>query len=114
MIPLSQRKQQILRALVEEYIHSATPVASETLVRKYAMNFSSATVRHELAGLEQAHLIYQPHTSGGRAPPDLGYRFFVEYPTEEPALSLDEQRPIAPQFYHVQDPLAQWARHRAS
>ena len=55
MTPLSQRKQQILRALVEEYIHSAIPVASETLVRKYDLSFSSATVRHELAGLEERH-----------------------------------------------------------
>jgi heat-inducible transcriptional repressor len=59
MTPLSQRKQQILRALVEEYIHTATPVASETLVRKYELGFSSATVRHELAGLEEATLIYR-------------------------------------------------------
>src|SRR5213082_3786493 len=114
MIPLSQRKQQILRALVEEYIHSATPIASETLVRKYAMNFSSATVRHELAGLEEAHLIYQPHTSAGRVPTDLGYRFFVEYLMEESALSLDEQRLIRHQFYQVQDQLDQWVRLTAS
>ncbi len=114
MIPLSQRKQQILRALVEEYIHSATPVASETLVRKYTMNFSSATVRHELAGLEEAHLIYQPHTSAGRVPTDLGYRFFVEHLMEESALSLDEQRLIRHQFYQVQDQLDQWVRLTAS
>jgi len=114
MIPLSQRKQQILRALVEEYIHSATPVASETLVRKYIMNFSSATVRHELAGLEEAHLIYQPHTSAGRVPTDLGYRFFVEHLMEESALSLDEQRLIRHQFYQVQDQLDQWVRLTAS
>src|SRR6266705_2494888 len=114
MIPLSQRKQQILRALVEEYIHSATPVASETLVRKYGLNFSSATVRHELAGLEEAHLIYQPHTSAGRVPTDLGYRFFVEYLMEESALSLDEQRLIRHQFYQVQDQLDQWVRLTAS
>ena len=114
MIPLSQRKQQILRALVEEYIHSATPVASETLVRKYAMNFSSATVRHELAGLEEAHLIYQPHISAGRVPTDLGYRFFVEHLMEESALSLDEQRLIRHQFYQVQDQLDQWVRLTAS
>src|SRR6266516_3157384 len=114
MIPLSQRKQQILRALVEEYIHSAIPVASETLVRKYAMNFSSATVRHELAGLEEAHLIYQPHTSAGRVPTDLGYRFFVEHLMEESALSLDEQRLIRHQFYQVQDQLDQWVRLTAS
>jgi heat-inducible transcriptional repressor len=114
MIPLSQRKQEILRALVEEYIHSATPVASETLVRKYALNFSSATVRHELAGLEEAHLIYQPHTSAGRVPTDLGYRYFVEHLMQESALSLDEQRLIRHQFYQVQDQLDQWVRLTAS
>ena len=114
MIPLSQRKQQILRALVEEYIHSATPVASETLVRKYSLSFSSATVRHELAGLEEAHLIYQPHTSAGRVPTDLGYRYFVEYLMEESALSLSEQRLIRHQFYQVQDQLDQWVRLTAS
>ncbi len=114
MIPLSQRKQRILRALVEEYIHSATPVASETLVRKYDLSFSSATVRHELAGLEEAHLIYQPHTSAGRVPTDLGYRYFVEYLMEESALSLSEQRLIRHQFYQVQDQLDQWVRLTAS
>src|SRR5213078_4093680 len=114
MIPLSQRKQQILRALVEEYIHSAIPVASETLVRKYHLNFSSATVRHELAGLEEAHLIYQPHTSAGRVPTDLGYRYFVEYLMQESALSLDEQRLIQHMFYRVQDQLDQWVRLTAS
>ncbi len=114
MMPLSQRKQEILRALVEEYIHSATPVASETLVRKYALNFSSATVRHELAGLEEAHLIYQPHTSAGRVPTDLGYRYFVEHLMKESALSLDEQRLIRHQFYQVQDQLDQWVRLTAS
>jgi heat-inducible transcriptional repressor len=114
MIPLSPRKQEILRALVEEYIHGATPVASETLVRKYGMSFSSATVRHELAGLEEANLIYQPHTSAGRVPTDLGYRYFVEHLMLESALSLDEQRLIRHQFYQVQNQLDQWVRLTAS
>src|SRR5260370_21026657 len=114
MTPLSQRKQQILRALVEEYIHTVTPVASETLVRKYDFNFSSATVRHELAGLEEAQLIYQPHTSAGRVPTDLGYRYFVEHLMEESALSLDEQRLIRHQFYQVQHHLDEWVRLTAS
>jgi heat-inducible transcriptional repressor len=78
------------------------------------MNFSSATVRHELAGLEEAHLIYQPHTSAGRVPTDLGYRFFVEHLMQESALSLDEQRLIRHQFYQVQDQLDQWVRLTAS
>ncbi len=114
MTPLSQRKQQILRSLVEEYIYTATPVASETLVRKYGLNFSSATVRHELAGLEEAHLIYQPHTSAGRVPTDLGYRYFVEHLMQESALALEEQRLIRHQFYQVQDQLDQWVRLTAS
>jgi heat-inducible transcriptional repressor len=114
MTPLSQRKQQILRALVQEYIHSATPVASETLVRKYGLHFSSATVRHELAGLEEAGLIHQPHTSAGRVPTDLGYRYFVEHLVEDSTLSLDEQRLIRHQFYQVQDQLDQWVRLTAS
>ena len=114
MISLSERKQQILRALVEEYIHTATPVASETLVRKYRLNFSSATVRHELAGLEEALLIYQPHTSAGRVPTDLGYRYFVEHLMRESALSLEEQRLIRHQFYQVQNQLDQWVRLTAS
>jgi heat-inducible transcriptional repressor len=114
MTPLSQRKQQILRALVEEYIHTATPVASEALVRKYGLRFSSATVRHELAGLEESGLIHQPHTSAGRVPTDLGYRYFVEYLMQESALSIDEQRLIRHQFYQVQDQLDQWVRLTAS
>jgi heat-inducible transcriptional repressor len=114
MTPLSQRKQQILRALVEEYIHTATPVASEALVRKYSLRFSSATVRHELAGLEESGLIHQPHTSAGRVPTDLGYRYFVEYLMQESALSIDEQRLIRHQFYQVQDQLDQWVRLTAS
>ena len=114
MGPLSSRKQQILRALVEEYIHYATPVASETLVRKYQLPFSSATVRHELAGLEEAELINQPHTSAGRVPTDLGYRYFVEHLMQESALVLDEQRLIRHMFYQVQDQLDQWVRLTAS
>ncbi len=114
MTPLSQRKQQILRALVEEYIHTAIPVASETLVRKYGLRLSSATVRNELVGLEEASLIHQPHTSAGRVPTDLGYRYFVEHLMEESALSLDEQRLIRHQFYQVQDQLDQWVRLTAS
>jgi heat-inducible transcriptional repressor len=114
MIALSERKQQILRALVEEYIHSAIPVASDTLVRKYRFNYSSATVRHELAGLEEAGLIFQPHTSAGRVPTDLGYRYFVEHLMQESALSFDEQRLIRHQFYQVQDQLDQWVRLTAS
>src|SRR5207245_10138831 len=114
MIRFIHRKLHMLCAIVGEYIHRAKAVASETLVRKYQFNFSSATVRHELAGLEEAMLIHQPHTSAGRVPTDLGYRYFVEYLMQESALSIDEQRLIRHQFYQVQDQLDQWVRLTAS
>jgi heat-inducible transcriptional repressor len=67
-----------------------------------------------LAGLEEANLIHQPHTSAGRVPTDLGYRYFVEHLMRESALTLDEQRLIQHMFYQVQDQLDQWVRLTAS
>ena len=75
---LGERRAQILRALVSDYVTSGEPVGSKTLVERYRLNVSAATVRNELAGLEEAGLIYQPHTSAGRIPTDAGYRYFVD------------------------------------
>src|SRR5258706_3936325 len=115
---LSPRKEAILRALVEEYIRTAEPVASkqlsDQLAAVYGAGYASATVRNELATLEEDGLIHQPHTSAGRMPTDLGYRYFVEHLMEESALTLDEQRLIRHQFYQVQDQLDQWVRLTAS
>lgn len=111
---LSPRKEAILRALVEEYIRSATPVASETLRSKYTLPWGAATVRNEMASLEEEGLLFQPHTSAGRIPTDLGYRYFVEHLMPESALSLDEQRLIRHQFYQVQHQLDEWVRLTAA
>ena len=75
---LGDRRAQILRALVSHYVTSGEPVGSKTLVDRYRLGVSAATVRNELAALEDAGLIYQPHTSAGRIPTDKGYRFFVD------------------------------------
>jgi heat-inducible transcriptional repressor len=111
---LTPRKEAILRSLVEEYIRSATPVASETLRSKYHLPWGAATVRNEMASLEEEGLLFQPHTSAGRIPTDLGYRYFVEHLMLESALSLDEQRQIRHQFYQVQHQLDEWVRLTAS
>ena len=111
---LSPRKEAILRSLVEEYIRSATPVASETLRSKYMLPWGAATVRNEMASLEEEGLLFQPHTSAGRIPTDLGYRYFVEHLMLESALSMDEQRQIRHQFYQVQYQLDEWVRLTAS
>ena len=75
---VGERRAQILRALVSDYVTSGEPVGSKTLVERYRLGVSAATVRNELAALEDAGLIYQPHTSAGRIPTDAGYRFFVD------------------------------------
>lgn len=74
---LSDRRQIVLRALIEEYIARALPVGSRTLVERYNLGISSATVRNELSLLEEMGYLAQPHTSAGRIPTDFGYRAFV-------------------------------------
>jgi len=75
---LSDRRQRVLSALIEEYIANALPVGSRTLVERYRLGVSPATVRNELSVLEDAGYIVSPHTSAGRIPTDTGYRAFVD------------------------------------
>lgn len=75
---LSDRRQIVLQALIEEYIARALPVGSRTLVERYNLGISSATVRNELSLLEEMGYLAQPHTSAGRIPTDFGYRAFVD------------------------------------
>ena len=75
---LDERKAAILRAVVEEYIDTAQPVGSAHVVRSAAVAVSSATVRNDMATLEQEGYLRQPHTSAGRIPTEKGYRFFVD------------------------------------
>lgn len=75
---LTDRRQQILRLLIEEYVSCAMPVGSRTLAENYQLGISSATVRNELYALEEEGYITQPHTSAGRIPTDMGYREFVD------------------------------------
>ena len=74
---LDDRKTAILRAVVQEYIATAQPVGSSHIASSADINVSSATVRNDMAALEQEGYLVQPHTSAGRVPTDLGYRFFV-------------------------------------
>ena len=75
---LSERKLLILNAVVRDYIRSNQPVGSASIVRAYLPSVSSATVRNELAALEDLGLIFQPHTSAGRIPTTAGYRLFID------------------------------------
>ena len=75
---LNQRLSDLLKTSVEEYIKSASPIASSNLVGKTESNFSSATIRNDLKMLEQMGLLHQIHTSGGRVPTTLGYRAYID------------------------------------
>jgi heat-inducible transcriptional repressor len=75
---LSDRTRRILAALIREYIETGEPVASAALTRRVGLGLSSATIRNVLAQLEEMGYVWQPHTSAGRVPTDLGYRFFVD------------------------------------
>ncbi|MED1853162.1 heat-inducible transcriptional repressor HrcA [Brevibacillus borstelensis] len=75
---LSDRQRLILNAIVDNYIHSAEPVGSRTISKKDGIGFSSATIRNEMADLEELGYLEQPHTSAGRVPSTKGYRFYVD------------------------------------
>ncbi len=88
---LSDRRQRVLAALIEEYVARALPVGSRTLTERYRFGVSPATIRNELSALEEEGYISQPHTSAGRIPTDFGYRTFVDDLVESGALASDEQ-----------------------
>ena len=87
---LDKRKKEILQAVIDEYINTAEPVSSATLVKKYGLNYSSATVRNELAELEDIGYLDKPHTSAGRVPSEKGYRFYVDELVNDEDISLEE------------------------
>ncbi len=113
MNDLTPRQQLILALVVREYVSTAQPVGSKT-VEAYGLGVSSATIRNEMAVLEQHLYLVQPHTSAGRVPTDRGYRYFVERLMRESHLPVTEQRTIRHQFHQVGVDLEQWMRLAAS
>lgn len=91
---LDPRKQSILRAVVNDYVETAEPVGSKALLARHSLGVSSATVRNEMAELEEMGYLEQPHTSAGRVPSDKGYRAYVDEIEEPVKLSPTETRKI--------------------
>lgn len=90
----TDRRLEILRAIVDEYVHTQEPVGSKAIADKRALGISPATIRNEMAVLEEEGLITQPHTSAGRIPTDRGYRVFVDKLATVKPLSTAERRAI--------------------
>lgn len=91
---MESRRLEILRAIVEEYVATEEPVGSRSIAERHGLGISSATIRNEMAVLEEAGLITQPHTSAGRIPTDKGYRLFVDKLAKIKPLSAAERRAI--------------------
>lgn len=91
---LSDRQLKILEAIISDFIDTAQPVGSRTISKKYPLGISSATIRNEMADLEELGYLLQPHTSAGRIPSDLGYRLYVDYLVRENSISIREKEVI--------------------
>lgn len=100
-----QQKEQLLLDLVQEYIETASPVSSGSLLDKYRYDVSSATIRNWMADLEEAGFLAQPHTSAGRVPTPKAYRFFVD------KVALGAREPVAESAAHRAKALPASVRH---
>lgn len=114
MSDLSERQRLVLALVVRDYIEDAQPVGSKSLVDRYRLDFSSATVRNEMMALSDMGYLYQPHTSAGRLPTVEGFRYFVRQLMVHTELPQHVQRMIQHQFYQAGSDTEEWMRLAAS
>lgn len=95
---MDARKQKVLLAIVHDYIATAEPVGSRTVAKKYKLGVSPATIRNEMADLEEQGFIEQPHTSAGRIPSERGYRYYVDFLMRKQELSKEEEELIRQEY----------------
>ncbi|MBQ9136904.1 MAG: HTH domain-containing protein, partial [Lachnospiraceae bacterium] len=89
---LDDRKKKILQAIIRNYLETGEPVGSRTISKYTDLNLSSATIRNEMADLEELGYIIQPHTSAGRIPTDKGYRLYVDTMMTEKEREVEEMK----------------------
>ena len=92
---LDDRKKKVLQAIVEEYINTAEPVSSNALTNNEELQYSSATIRNEMADLEKAGYLEKTHTSSGRIPSEKGYRYYVDELLKDDNISMEEIKYIS-------------------
>ncbi len=107
---LTARREAVLKIIVSEYIDTAVPVASETIFRSYKLGVSPATIRNDMAYLEEEGYIARPHTSAGSIPLDKGYRHYVESLSRKTELDQQEQDRIRKLFREVEKEFEKWLK----
>jgi heat-inducible transcriptional repressor len=95
---MDERKKQILESIIKDYVETAEPVGSRAVVKKHALKLSAATVRNEMADLEEMGYLEQPHTSAGRIPSELGFRYYVDCMMEKESLTEQEAQVLHDQL----------------
>ncbi|MBI2917461.1 MAG: heat-inducible transcription repressor HrcA [Chloroflexi bacterium] len=105
---LTSRRAQILRFIVTEYVSTGQPVGSEGLAQSSGLQVSAATIRNEMAVLEEEGYVLRPHVSAGAVPSDKGYRVYVDTLAQEAGLTAEEQRLLRHQFAQVGVDLEEW------
>ena len=108
------RRLMVLRAIVQDYVQTSEPVGSKALVERHHLGVSAATVRNDMALLEEEGLIHAPHTSAGRVPTDAGYRVFVDRLSAVKPLGPGERRAIGQFLAGRRRPRRRRRPHRAA
>ncbi|MCA9975310.1 MAG: heat-inducible transcription repressor HrcA, partial [Anaerolineales bacterium] len=111
---LTERQEYILSLVIQSHISSGRPIGSKTLVDEFDLDVSSATVRNEMALLSELGYVVQLHTSAGRVPSEVGYRYFVQQLLGEFHLPYHEQQMISHQFHQARLDLSQWMQLAAA
>ncbi len=112
-VTISDRNKEILKEVVNSYIETAEPVGSRIIAKRSSLGLSSATIRNCMADLEDAGLLYQPHTSAGRLPTQEGLKFFVQYIMDKEPLSWGEQVAIEKEMLQEVDAFSEILRKTA-
>ncbi len=111
---LTERRAQLLSLIISEYVDTAMPVGSDAIVRRFDLPFSSPTIRNEMARLEEEGYITHPHTSAGRVPSDMGYRYYVEALMQERDLPGEVKQTIRHQFHQAGREEDEWVHLSAA
>ena len=114
LMDLSERKLQILQAIITDYVQNAEPVGSRSIAKKYGLGVSPATIRNEMADLEEMGYLTHPHTSAGRVPSDKAYRLYVDDLMQKRSLTVQEKRIINERLRANMNEFDQTIQHAAA
>ncbi len=114
MKSLTERQKLILALIIHTYVETAQPIGSKTLIERYKLETSSATIRNDMVELTEAGYLRQPYTSAGRVPTEEGYRYFVRQLMGQTELPMNTRRTITHQFYQAGRDVNRWMRLAAS